>query len=81
MSAEQIMTVNQMETPASTVGALELPGGYLDPHTKELHRTVMVREISGFEEDMLASEQIDGHGKLDALLSACTTRILSLIHI
>lgn len=75
MGIEQTHTVNQMETPHSSVGVFELPCGYLDPETKELYREVKVREISGREEDMLASKKTPNARKLSTLLNACVERI------
>lgn len=75
MGIEQTHTVNQMETPHSSVGVFELPCGYLDGPTNELYREVKVREISGHEEDMLASKKTPGPQKLNNLLLACVERI------
>lgn len=72
---EQIHTVNQMETPKSTTGIFELPCGYLDAETQELHTEVEVREITGVEEDMLASKQIPAAQKITALLTGCVARV------
>lgn len=72
---ERIHTVNQMETPKSVNGIFELPCGYLDPLTQELITTVQVREITGNEEDMLASTQIPSFQKITALLTGCVTRL------
>lgn len=75
MGIEQTHTVNQMETPHASVGVFELPCGYLDPDSKELYRDVKVREISGHEEDMLASNKVPGPLKLNNLLMACVERV------
>lgn len=72
---EKIHTVMQMETPKGTTGIYELPCGYLDPRTQELVREVEVREITGHEEDMLASQQIPSPQKISSLLAGCVTRI------
>jgi len=72
---EQMHTVRQMETPKGSNGVFELPCGYLDPHTQELFTEVQIREITGNEEDMLASQQIPSAQKISQLLSGCVTRI------
>lgn len=75
MSTEQVMTVHQMETPSSTQGAFDLPCGWVNPETKELYTEAEVREITGNEEDMLASDKVPGDSKMDLLLANCVTRI------
>jgi len=72
---ERTHVVNQMETPKSVVGTFELPCGYIDPATMELVTEVPLREITGYEEDMLASENIPSAQKISSLLSGCVTRI------
>lgn len=72
---EHMHTVNQMETPKGTNGVFELPCGYLDPRTQELMTEVQVREITGNEEDMLASQQIPSPVKITQLLAGCVSRI------
>ena len=74
MSVEQMMTVQAMETPSSSVGACELPCGYIDSQGK-LYTDAQVREITGYEEDMLASDAVPAPQKLDMLLAGCTVRI------
>jgi hypothetical protein len=72
---EEIHTLNQMETPKSTLGIFELPCGHLDVETQELAIEVQVREITGHEEDMLASKQIPSSQKITNLLSGCVIRL------
>ena len=72
---EHIHTVNQMETPKSATGVFELPCGYLNPETQELITEVEVREITGYEEDMLASEHVPSEQKVSNLLSGCVIRL------
>lgn len=72
---EHIHTVNQMETPKSATGVFELPCGYLDPQTQELVTEVEVREITGYEEDMLASDNVPSEQKVSNLISGCVVRI------
>lgn len=73
--AEQIHTINQMETPKGSTGVFELPCGYYDENTQVLHTQVEVREITGREEDMLASDKVPNAQKMSVLLSGCVTRI------
>lgn len=35
--------------------AFSLPGGYIDPHTGELHRNVEVRELNGRDEEIISA--------------------------
>ena len=72
---EQLLVAQQAEAPSSAIGVFTLPCGYLDPATNELHSDVMMREITGYEEDMLASDVIPNNAKMDALLSACVQRV------
>lgn len=64
----------QLETPKSTVGIYELPCGYIDPQGV-LHIEVQLREMTGREEDLLASNKIAPQKKINALIAACTERI------
>lgn len=75
---EQTHTIVQMETPKGANGVYELPCGYLDPRTQELSKDVELREITGHEEDMLASQQVPSHAKITQLLAGCVTRIGSV---
>jgi hypothetical protein len=63
----------------TAVGALRLLGGYImeDKETgdKYLLNEVVMREISGYEEDILASSKWDVTKKFNAILSNCLTRI------
>ena len=73
-SKEQHYTENQLLLEKSSIGVYQLPCGYLNP-AGELHTEIEVREISGYEEDALASEQIQPWKKLDMLISGCIKRI------
>lgn len=75
---EKIHTIRQMETPKGSNGVFELPCGYIDPRTRELVTEVQVREITGNEEDMLASQQVPSAQKISQLLAGCVTRIGSV---
>lgn len=72
---EQMHTVQQMETAKGSNGVFTLPCGYLDPTTQELATEVQVSEITGNEEDMLASDKVPSHAKVTQLLAGCVTRI------
>lgn len=74
-AAEKAFTQQQMDTPHSTQGAFNLPCGFLNEETQEVYVDVEVREITGYEEDMLASDKVDARAKLDILLGNCTSRI------
>lgn len=71
---EEVHTVNQMETAKGSMGVFELPCGHLN-EDGELKTEVEVREITGHEEDMLASEQVPNAQKITALLRGCVKRI------
>lgn len=73
----QMMTEAQVQEPKATVGIFTLPCGFLDA-TGKLHTEVMLREITGREEDMLASKKIPDQKKLNQLLISCITRLGSL---
>lgn len=75
MSAEGMLTSQQLETPKATVGVFELPCGYLDPADNQLHVEVEIREIKGREEDMLNSKKVPSDRKLSNLLAACVERV------
>lgn len=74
-AVEQMHTIGQMETPKSAVGVFDLPCGYYDVPTQQLITEVQVREITGVEEDMLASTKIPSSQKVTALLTGCVVRI------
>lgn len=64
----------QMEEPKSTVGIYELPRGYLDGDGN-LHTEVVVHEITGHEEDMLAAPKVPAAKKMNDLLIRCVDRL------
>lgn len=78
VSTEGMLTLNQMEEPKSPIGVYILPCGYLDAETNELVTEVEVKEITGHEEDMLASTQVPNHRKLTSLIAGCVTRLGSI---
>ena len=68
----------QYDTPKSTQGIYELPSGYIDA-AGVLHSEIHVREMTGREEDLLASSKMAVGKKINSLLSACTIRIGTII--
>lgn len=79
MSTEKITfsdTVNQnlLETPKSTQAEYVLPCGYLDA-AGNLHQDVRMREMTGREEDLLASNKISPQRKINALLINCMEQL------
>lgn len=74
MSVVETINLAQIEEAKSSQGGFELPCGYLAPDGV-LHTSVIVREISGHEEDMLGSKAIPGGKKLAALLTRCTEQV------
>jgi hypothetical protein len=73
-AAEQAILAQQLATPHSSRGVFELPCGYLADNG-EVWTEVEVSEITGAEEDMLASDEMGGDAKLEALLAGCTRRV------
>lgn len=58
-------------------GYTELPTGYID-EAGTLHTDAVVRELTGEEEDILASRRIPGHTKMQKLLEHCVVSIGTL---
>lgn len=65
---------NLLETPKASNGVFDLPCGYLD-NLGVLHTEVHLREMTGREEDLLATPKLGVQKKLGMLLSACMERI------
>jgi hypothetical protein len=59
----------------SPIHGYELPTGWLDRETMEIHRNVELQEITGAEEDMLASNSVAPTDKMDNLIVSCTLKI------
>jgi hypothetical protein len=70
----EMASIGALETPKSTLGVFELPCGYVDA-TGALHTEVALRELTGAEEDLLASKQLNAFKKYNELLVRCTQRI------
>ena len=74
MANEAFIIENQIADPKVGIGAGTLPCGYLTDGG-ELVREVVVREITGAEEDMLASPKIKDHRKMGELIARCTVSV------
>lgn len=64
----------QIEYAKPSVDSYELPCGYLDPDGN-LHTSVVVREMTGEEEEILAARAMPGNKKINMILSRCTTKV------
>lgn len=74
---EQMMLQQQIEVPKSATGIFTLPCGYLSPDGV-LHREIDLREMTGKEEDLLASKKTDSAKKMNELFVRCLVRIGAL---
>lgn len=63
-----------IEEAKSSVDGFELPCGYLDSEGG-LHRDVVVREMTGEEEEILAARNLPVAKKINKILARCTTSI------
>lgn len=70
MSATTVES-NFLEQPKTPFSQTELPCGYLNPDDNKLYKTVSLREISGEEEDLLASDKLPVHKRLRMVLERC----------
>lgn len=77
MSIAQTVAESGLRDPKSPLGSFELPCGYLDEEGV-LHREVVVREMTGDEEDILASRRVKDGEKMDLLIAACLERLGSI---
>ena len=73
MSVE-LTNIASLEAPKSSQGVFDLPCGYLGPDGT-LHTEIALRELTGAEEDLLATKQITPFKKYNELLVRCTQRI------
>jgi len=76
-STISMMTEAQLREPKSTIGVYELPCGYLDS-SGVLHTDVLLNEITGRDEDMLANGKIPNTKKMNQLLVSCIGRLGSI---
>lgn len=63
-----------MDPAQSSVLSFELPAGVLG-EDGEVHTTAIVKEMTGYEEDILASPRMKVHEKIQLILERCTERI------
>jgi hypothetical protein len=73
-SNEAFVIENQIADPKAGIGSGTLPCGYMS-EGGELLTSIWVREITGSEEDMLASPKIKDHRKMGELISRCVMAI------
>jgi hypothetical protein len=66
--------LNQLTFGKIMDGVLTLPGGVIDSEGN-LHKVVKLREMTGEEEDILISNSVKGHEKIDKVLSNCVTQL------
>lgn len=74
VSFSETVVQNQLETPKSTHAEFNLPCGYLDGNGV-LHSEIHLREMTGREEDLLASNKLSPQKKINMLVSNCLERI------
>jgi hypothetical protein len=72
-----VIADSQIREPHAPVGVFELPCGYLDPKDV-LHTDVMLTELTGRDEDMLADTKTSAQRKMNQLLISCIARLGSL---
>ena len=73
-NVDAAVAASQLDHAKSSIGTFVLPCGYLDS-AGVLHTEVCVKEISGHEEDLLASKAIPEARKLGELIANCVTRL------
>jgi hypothetical protein len=59
----------------SPINSFVLPTGWLDTETQEIYKDIELTEMTGEEEDMLASKKLSAQQRMDNLMVACTMRI------
>jgi hypothetical protein len=72
-----MVIANKMEDAKSSIAVHDLPCGYIDSDG-ELHTEVELTEITGHEEDMLASNSTPDYKKMTVLIGRCIKRIGSI---
>lgn len=65
---------NQIIEPKSSQGLFDLPCGYIDADGS-IHTEVKVREITGYEEDILANKKVPSNKKINELIARCVERV------
>jgi uncharacterized protein (UPF0212 family) len=73
-AAVQAALQQQVDTPKSSAMMGDLPCGYIDSEGV-LHTEVVVREITGVEEDILAARNVKIGKKMNELLGRCLQRV------
>ncbi len=74
---DQALLQQQLDTPKAALNIFELPCGYLAPDG-QLHTDVVLREMTGREEDLLAAKKTPAVKKMNELFSRCIERLGSL---
>lgn len=74
MSTEFDHTMRSLLDPKSSQGGYTLPCGYLSPEGA-LYRKIEIREMTGAEEDILASKNTKAADKMHMIMSRCVTRM------
>jgi len=73
-TTEQMIVENQLREPKSSKGVYDLPCGFID-EDGVLHGEVVVREITGAEEDILAAPKMPAVKKMNELFARCVERL------
>jgi hypothetical protein len=53
----------------------DLPTGWLDPETGRIHTRVEIREMTGYEEDLIGDQRLPYHVRMNRILAGCTVKI------
>jgi hypothetical protein len=72
--SSQLEMLDMVEEGQSGVCVVELPTGFLDIDGN-LHKTVHLKEMTGVEEDILASKRINVTHKISKIIENCVTQI------
>lgn len=73
----EMSNLAQINDAKSTQGVFTLPCGFLDAEGN-LHTEVVIRELTGEEEDLLSSKTLSAFHKYNELLVRCTQRLGSI---
>lgn len=69
---------NSILKDRSTVDMFKLPCGYWDEETQQLHQDVVLNEIRGTEEDILANNKVPFAKRVDLVFASCITTLGTL---
>jgi hypothetical protein len=72
--SNQLEMLDMVEEGQSGVCTVELPTGFLDVDG-ELHKTAYLKEMTGVEEDILASKKMNVTHKISKIIENCVTQI------